>query len=50
MLIVLRIIVPLASLMVALHNGKKRNYYASVKKCKHYASVKNHYAYASLWK
>ena len=49
MLIVLRIMLPLASLMLTLHNVKKRNYYyASVKKRNHYASVKNRYAYASL--
>ena len=50
MLIVLRIMLPLASIMLTLHNGKKRNYYASVYKRNHYASVNNRYAYASLWK
>ena len=39
MLIVLRIMLPLASLMLMLHNGKKRNNYASVKKRNHYASL-----------
>ena len=48
MLIMLRIMLPLACLMLTLHNGKKRNYYASVKKRNHYASVKKRNAYASL--
>ena len=46
MLKVLRIMLMLASLMLTLHNEKKRNCYASVKKRDHYASVKNPYAYA----
>ena len=50
MIEVLRIMLPLATLMLMLHNRKKRNCYASVNKRNHYASVKNHYAYASLWK
>ena len=48
MLIVLRIMIPLASLMLTLHNVKKRDYYASVKKRNYYASVKKRNAYASL--
>ena len=50
MLMIVRIMLPLACLMLTLHNGKKRNYYASVKKRNNYSSVKNRYAYASLWK
>ena len=48
MLIVLRMMIPLASLILMLYNGNKHNYYASVKKRNHYASVKDRYAYASL--
>ena len=48
MLMIVSIMIPLACLMLTLHNGKKRNYYASVKKHNHYASVKNRNAYASL--
>ena len=48
MITLLRIMLALASLMLTLHNGKRRNYYASVKKRYAYASVKKHYAYASL--
>ena len=50
MLVVLIIMLPLATLMLTLHNEKKRNCYTSVKKRNHYASVKNRYAYVSLWK
>ena len=45
MLKVLRNMLLLETLMLMLHNGKKRNCYASVKKRNHYASVKNRYAY-----
>ena len=48
MLIMLRIIFPLACLMITLHNRKKRNNYASIKKRNNYASVKKRNAYASL--
>ena len=48
MLIIVRIMLPLACLMLKLYNGKKLNYYASVKKRNHYASVKKHNAYASF--
>ena len=41
MLIVLRIMLLLECLMLTLHNGKKRNYYASVKKGYHYALLNN---------
>ena len=46
MLKVLSIMILLATLMLMLHNGKKCNCYASIKKRNHYASVKNCYAYA----
>ena len=48
MLIMLRIMLPLACLMLTLHDRQKRNYYASVKKRNNYASVKKRNAYASL--
>ena len=46
MIKVLIIMLLLENLMLMLHNGKKRNCYASVKKINHRASIKNRYAYA----
>ena len=46
MLKMLRNMLPLATLILTLHTGKKRNCYASVKKRNQYASVNNRYAYA----
>ena len=37
---IVSIILLLVCLMLTLHNGKKRDYYASVKKRNYYASVK----------
>ena len=39
MLIIVSIMLPLECLMLTLHNGKKRNYYASVNKRNAYASL-----------
>ena len=39
MLMIVSIMIPLACLMLTLHNIKKRDYYASVKKRNGYASL-----------
>ena len=50
MLMIVSIMLPLACLMLTLHNGKKRNYYVPVQTHNYYASVKKRNAYASLRK
>ena len=48
MLMIVSIMLPLACLMLTLHNVKKLNCYASVKKRNYDAFVKKCNAYASL--
>ena len=48
MLMIVSIMLPLACLMLMLHNLKKHDYYASVIKRNDYAYVKKRNSYASL--